>query len=124
MLRAILLMAAMLSASVAAAQSRPAIVTGLVSDDAHTGLPARVAFVSETTRFELTAGPDGLFHAEMPAGTYTVRVTMDGFVTSELSGLTLDVGDRVDLQAPLRVAGVNDTPVRDIGVLRLPTSSS
>jgi len=127
MLRVFLLMAAMLPAPVVSAQSRPAIVTGLVRDNTFTATlaGARVVLLGETARVELTANSDGLFHAEMPPGTYRIQVSMDGFMTTELAALVLEVGDRVDLDVPLRVAGLQDPPTREaIEVLRLPASST
>ena len=125
MLRAFLLMAAMLCGSIAAAQSPTAIVTGLVRDAGHTPLAgARVVIGNDAVTTAVRTGADGLFRCEMPPGVYAVRITFDGFQDGELAELVLEVGARVDLDAPLRVPGVEEKPWPAITAIALPAATT
>jgi hypothetical protein len=74
-------------------------VAGTVKDTQGGIIPgATVTLVSETrgTTFEAVAGNTGDFViSNVPADTYTVRVTMDGFKTTERKGIPVSLGERV-----------------------------
>jgi hypothetical protein len=74
-------------------------VAGTVKDTQGGIIPgASVTLVSETrgTTFETVAGNTGDFViSNVPADTYTIRVTMDGFKTTERKGVPVSLGERV-----------------------------
>ena len=74
-------------------------VAGTVKDTQGGIIPgATVTLISEArgTTFEAVAGTTGDFViSNVPADTYTVRVTMDGFKTTERKGVPVSLGERV-----------------------------
>lgn len=92
---------------VAAAAQTSATIAGTVRDEQGAGIPgATITLVSETrgTTFDTQSGATGDYVlTNLPADTYTVRVTMDGFKTSERKGVAASLGDRVAVP-PITVA--------------------
>ena len=88
----------MVMASFASAQSS-ATIAGSVKDAQGGVIPgATITLVSETrgTTFETQSNEAGDFvFSSVPGDTYTVRVAMDGFRTSERKGVAASPGDRV-----------------------------
>ncbi len=84
--------------SLAAAQSS-ATVAGSVKDAQGAMIPgATITLVSETRgiTFETQSNEAGDFvFSSVPGDTYTVRISMDGFRTSERKGVAASPGDRV-----------------------------
>ena len=82
----------------AAAQST-ATVAGTVKDSQGGIIPgATVTLISESrgTTSETQSSPTGDFvFTNVPADTYTIRVAMDGFKTTERKGVAVNIGDRV-----------------------------
>ncbi len=74
-------------------------VAGTVKDEQGGIIPgATVTLVSEArgTTFEGQSGGTGDFViSNIPADTYTIRVTMDGFKTTERKGVAISLGERV-----------------------------
>src|SRR5688572_2468521 len=74
-------------------------VAGTVKDTQGGIIPgATVTLISETrgTTFDAVAGNTGDFViSNVPADTYTIRVTMDGFKTTERKGISVSLGERV-----------------------------
>ena len=74
-------------------------VAGTVKDTQGGIIPgATVTLISESrgTTFEAVAGGTGDFViSNVPADTYTIRVTMDGFKTTERKGIPVSLGERV-----------------------------
>jgi hypothetical protein len=93
----ILAIVSLLGASALAQTS--STVAGTVKDTQGLNIPgATVTLVSETrgTTFEAVAGSTGDFViSNVPADTYTIRVTMDGFKTTERKGIPVSLGERV-----------------------------
>ena len=117
MLRALLLMTAMLWASGASAQTAPARVAGYISDGHDTPLAgAHVVISNASVTADLQSDATGHFAVEMPPGTYAVRIDFNSFVPAALRGLTVTAGGHVWLDAPLGVPGVYEhadaTPIR------------
>ncbi|HEV3217109.1 MAG TPA: carboxypeptidase-like regulatory domain-containing protein [Vicinamibacterales bacterium] len=85
-------------ASSAAAQAT-ATVAGTIKDTQGAVIPgATVTLISESrgTTFDTQSTATGDFViSNIPGDTYTVRVTMDGFKTSERKGIPVSLGDRV-----------------------------
>ena len=88
--------------SVASAQSS-ATIAGSVKDAQGGVIPgATITLVSETRgiTFETQSNDAGDFvFSSVPGDTYTVRVSMDGFRTSERKGVAASPGDRVAVPA-------------------------
>src|SRR5687767_4686042 len=95
----ILAIVSLLGASALAQTS--STVAGTVKDTQGLNIPgATVTLVSETrgTTFEAVAGSTGDFVIpNVPADTYTIRVTMDGFKTTERKGVPVSLGERVSV---------------------------
>jgi hypothetical protein len=76
-----------------------ATIAGTVKDSGGGGVPgATITLVSESrgTTIEGVSGPIGDFVVtNLPGDTYTVRITMDGFRTTERKGIAVSPGDRV-----------------------------
>jgi hypothetical protein len=76
-----------------------ATVAGSVRDTGGGGIPgATITLISETrgTTFETQSGATGDFVlTNLPGDTYTIRVAMDGFKTTERKGVAASPGDRV-----------------------------
>ena len=83
----------------AGAQATNGTVAGTVKDAQGGIIPgATITLISETrgTTFEAQSGATGDFVvSNVPVDTYTVRVSMDGFKTSERKGVRVSAGDRV-----------------------------
>jgi hypothetical protein len=63
---------------------------------------ATISLISETrgTTFDAQSGATGDFVlSNVPVDTYTIRVSMDGFKTSERKGVRVSAGDRVAVGA-------------------------
>ena len=73
-------------------------VAGTVKDTQGGIIPgATVTLISENrgTTFEALSGGTGDFViSNIPADTYTIRVTMDGFKTTERKGIAVSLGER------------------------------
>jgi hypothetical protein len=85
----------------AAAQGTTTTVTGTVRDAQGGVIPgATVTLISETrgTTFNTVSTADGTFIVpNIPGDTYTVRVEMDGFKTSERKGVVAAPGERASV---------------------------
>ena len=89
-----------LLAITALAQSERGTITGVVHDSsgAHRNPGASVTIVNQSTNVKLTATTNEAGEYTVPSlqpGTYNVKVTKQGFRTSEESGLTLDAAQTV-----------------------------
>jgi Carboxypeptidase regulatory-like domain/TonB-dependent Receptor Plug Domain len=92
-------MAIVLGVTLPAAAQATATVAGTVKDAQGGIIPgATITLVSESrgTTFETQSGATGDFVIpNVPGDTYTIRVAMDGFKTSERKGIAASPGDRV-----------------------------
>ncbi|MEP6767191.1 MAG: carboxypeptidase regulatory-like domain-containing protein, partial [Acidobacteriota bacterium] len=86
-------------------QATTGVIQGVVSDANGGGLPgAAVSLRNTATNFEqaLTSDRDGRFRGgQLPLGPYRVTVGLQGFRTLVREGLTLDVGQTINL--PMRM---------------------
>ena len=82
-----------------AAAQATATVAGSIKDTSGAIIPgASVTLISESrgTTFETQSTETGDYiFPNIPGDTYTVRVTMDGFKTTERKGVSVSPGDRV-----------------------------
>ncbi len=103
-----LLLAALPGALLAQSQATTGVIEGTVSDEGGAPLPgAAVALRNTDTNFEktTTTGADGRFRAVLlPLGPYRVTVSLAGFGTLVRDGLTLSVGQTMNLPLALRLS--------------------
>lgn len=99
-------------AGVAAAQNALGTVRGKVTDEQAAVLPgARVTVVQQetnTTRVTVTQNLGQYFVPNLPAGTYDIEVSLDGFVPQKRSQITLNVGQELTFDFVLKVGGVQE----------------
>ena len=73
------------------------------------GVTIQVANVDTGAQRRLTSGADGSFRALLlPLGTYTVRVEMQGFKSTERTGVKLSAGQTATLNFTLEVGGIEE----------------
>lgn len=112
-------------ASVSAAQTRiDGTIEGTVLDSQGLAVPGATVTVSSPALIRaavVTTGPEGRYRAtQLPVGTYTVRVEMNGFKTRALTGIELSVGRVLVINTTIEPGGaseaisvVAETPVID-----------
>ena len=105
------LLAVMLSASPAFAQTTADIV-GRVTDASRSVLPGVTVHIEHEGTGDVRTAPtnaagDYAFNLLLP-GTYTVKMGLDGF-NAEIRRVTLSSGDRARLDAQLALGGVTET---------------
>jgi hypothetical protein len=103
-----------LTATFAHAQITTGTVSGSVKDAQGAIVPgATVTLVSSdrgTTAETVTASTGAFVFPNVNAGTYVIRVTMDGFKTLERPGIVVSPGDRVLVQTlTIDVGSLNET---------------
>src|SRR3954454_1912107 len=99
--------------TVAYAQIRSATLAGTVTDPQKAIVPgATVVVTNEGTNVsqELVTNEAGLFTAPLlPAGTYSVTVTLSGFAPFKRSGITLNATETVRVPIELSVGTLGQT---------------
>ena len=99
--------------SVAHAQIRSATLTGTVTDPQKAIVPgATVVITNEGTNVsqELVTNDAGLFTAPLlPAGTYSLTVTLSGFAPFKRSGIILNATETVRVPVELSVGALGQT---------------
>jgi trimeric autotransporter adhesin len=110
---AVVILLTLACASAAFAQIRSATITGAVTDPTKAVVPgATVVVINQDTnsRTELITNDDGLFTAPyLPAGTYTVEVTLPGFSTFRRTGIAVSTAEAVRVAVELAVSKVGET---------------
>ena len=115
--RRFLFLLALWSNARAFCQSSTATVTGTVQDSSKASIPeASVKLINTQTGAENDAitGHDGSF--ALPGvipGSYLLQIERQGFATTQLHGITLDVGDSRDLLIRLKVGAVAESVTVD-----------
>jgi hypothetical protein len=101
-----------LSTSIASAQTTTAKLRGLVRDGQGAPVPAAtVTVTAPATGWSrvVPVAPDGTFViASLPPAAVDVAVSARGFADAKRTGLVLEVGQTVDLDLTLAVAGVRE----------------
>ncbi|WP_263409930.1 carboxypeptidase regulatory-like domain-containing protein [Terriglobus tenax] len=87
-------------------------INGIVQDPTGAGVPGAVVVLTQTdtglTRTVQTT-TDGSYSApDLPLGPYKIQVTMQGFQTSTVSGVVLQVGSNADVDVKLSLGSVTD----------------
>ncbi len=87
-------------------------VHGQVSDASHSAVPgAQVKMIQTATQYVrvATTGADGTYSLpNLPVGPYTLEVAATGFKTYVQSGIILQVGSSIQLNAALQVGSVTE----------------
>jgi hypothetical protein len=111
---AVLALAASFSAY---AQVVGATLTGTVHDSSGAAVTGATVTIRQTEtgakRVLVTDAGGRFFAPSVPVGPYTVAVEHDGFARQEQSGITLTIGQSLQLNFALTVAGVNQEVVVD-----------
>ncbi|HEX2462683.1 MAG TPA: TonB-dependent receptor, partial [Vicinamibacterales bacterium] len=101
------------AASHTAAQQTTGTIAGRVVDPQGSAIPGATVTASNTqTGFSRATVSDneGLYRlAALPVGTYDVKVELQGFATVEQKNLQVSVGQTVDVNFDLKVAGLTET---------------
>ncbi len=103
----------LLVAGVAAAQETTATITGIVTDDTGGVLPgvtvvARHLATGRTYQFVSTS--TGAYTATLlPIGEYELSFELSGFQPTRVTGIRLNVNDRVEISPKMKVSGVSET---------------
>ena len=94
--------------TLALAQDAKGTLTGFIGD-ARSGDFIRGASVEIVgTSTTVTTGVDGDFNVELPAGTYSVRFTFDGYTSQTREGIEIVAGDTIQLDAVLSPVGYGE----------------
>ncbi len=108
------LLAALALPALARAQSRltGADLVGRVTDESHAVIPgAAVTVTNRDTNLVRTVNTDAQGEFKVPAlppGTYKVTVAVQGFANHSRDGVTLQLGQTVDLEIALKIAGAQE----------------
>jgi hypothetical protein len=109
----LVILLALAGAPAASAQIRSATITGAVTDPSKAVIPgATVIVVNQDTnsRTELVTNDAGLFTAPyLPAGTYSIEVSLPGFATFRRSGIAVATAETVRINVDLTVSKVGET---------------
>jgi hypothetical protein len=91
-------------------QATTGVISGTVVDQTDAALPGASVVIRNTeTNFEKTETTDtsGRFRAILlPLGPYRITVSLPGFATLVREGVTLSLGQEVNLRLPLQLSGV------------------
>ena len=103
-------------------------LSGTVSDDSGAVIPgASVTLSSESTGAERTAGTDerGVFQfLQIPPGTYSVVVEMEGFTTELVTGLELLVDTPASIAVGLEIGQVSEVVTVEADAVSLNTTDA
>lgn len=88
-------------------------IAGTVTDASGAVVPgASVTVTSESTRVAntTTSDPSGRYEfLSLPAGRYSISAVHEGFVTTQLTGISLDVAQSITTNVVLKVGGTEQT---------------
>src|SRR5580658_11355246 len=103
----------LLASSSAFAQRDLGTITGTITDPQGAAVPnARIAIVEDATglSYEATSGATGEYvRPLLPAGTYTITVTLQGFQKAEQKNVLVTAGDRIGVNIALTVGETTQT---------------
>lgn len=113
--RFVALAVALAMASGAWAQSKTtSALTGTVLDESGAALPGATVTISSAqliggARTMTTDGSGGFRFREIAPGSYDVEVSLDGFQTTRVEGVTLALGSTTDLPVKVAIAQLTET---------------
>jgi Carboxypeptidase regulatory-like domain len=107
------LLSVVLASSSAFAQRDLGTITGTITDPQGAAVPnARIAIVEDATglSYEATSGATGEYvRPLLPAGTYTITVTLQGFQKAQQKNVLVTAGDRIGVNIALAVGETTQT---------------
>ncbi len=110
---AMLLLFSCLTPLIVLAQTTPGTIVGTVTDSSGAVVTqAKVTATNEKTGLVNSTVSNGSGRYEflsLPAGEYSISVTHEGFVTSKLTGISLNVDQAITTNVALRVGGTEQT---------------
>lgn len=120
---------ALLPMSQVSAQTNPTgSLTGTVLDTSNaviTGATIQLTEVNTGTQFQTESGADGHFSiGNLPPGTYSVKVSRQGFETGAFERVQIVVNETYDLKAMLRVGAPSTTVTVEAGEQVLQTTQT
>jgi len=97
----------------ATAQETTGTIAGVVTDEQGAILPGVtiVATHVPTGRtFQFVSTSTGAYRATLlPSGTYALSFTLSGFQTTTVTGISLSVNDRIEINGKLKIGGLSET---------------
>jgi hypothetical protein len=110
------------------AQLSTANVAGIVQDSSHANLPdAGIKLINSQTGTENDSKTNGegrfILSGVIPGG-YTLQIEREGFATTQLNGITLNVGDTRNLLIRMKVGPVTESVTVDASGLTLNTTDA
>lgn len=112
----------------ALAQFSTAAVMGVVQDSSRASIPdATLKLINTQTGTEndsTTNNQGGFLLPGVIPGTYTLQIERDGFATTQVNGITLNLGDTRNLLIRMKVGSVADSVIVDASGLTLNTTDA
>ncbi|MEO8677696.1 MAG: carboxypeptidase-like regulatory domain-containing protein [Vicinamibacterales bacterium] len=97
----------------AAAQETTGTIAGVVTDEQGALLPGVIivaTHVATGRTFQFVSTNTGAYRATLlPSGTYTLSFELAGFQALTMTGITLSVNDRIQIDGKLKVGGLTET---------------
>ncbi len=113
--------------ALAGAQGTLGSLTGIVRDASDAVLPgATVTLTNPGTGFsqtEVTTGIGTFTFPQLPVGTYTVEIALEGFKTQTYTGVVINVGQQYSLNAKLSIGEISETVQVTSGELLVKTTT-
>jgi len=110
---AVLFFLLLMISGVAAAQGYFGTISGVLTDTSGAVIPgARITLVDQNKGFRFTTTSDTggrYLYQSVPPGVYSVTAEMSGFAKTELTNITVNVGENPTADLTLRVAGATQT---------------
>ena len=112
----------------APAQFSTATVMGIVQDSSRASIPdARLKLINTQTGTENDSTTNNQGEFMLPGvipGTYTLQIERDGFATTQVNGITLNLGDTKNLLIRMKVGSVAESVIVDASGLTLNTTDA
>jgi len=97
----------------AIAQETTGTIAGVITDEQGAVLPGVTIIATHVPTgrtFQFVSTSTGAYRATLlPSGAYTLSFTLSGFQTLTVTGLSLSVNDRIELNGKLKVGGLTET---------------
>jgi hypothetical protein len=115
-------------AGTAFAQTSTSRISGTVTDPSGAVIPgATVTAINEATgvtNTQVTTESGFYAFTSLPVGTYTIKVELQGFKTSQLKGNVLEIGSPIAVNVVMQVGGVTEIVNVEGGYEKLESSDA